>query len=172
MGSGAAGLRVEERRWTEAAIGVASSDEQLRDAASKVRTFAVPDATVSTEVIVLRLPFATAAQFRSLVVPEGLDVCSEQTGNATPHGKECNHYARNQLTESVLATLGIVRIPFTDDRDAEPDYRGAERCELRAASEQTCSLGTGGPANREFVFVGSGARRQLKEITLRFYEAR
>jgi hypothetical protein len=163
----AGGLRVSERRWTEAALGVVSSTEELRDAASRLRTFPGGDRELPAELLVLRLGYATADQFRSLVGPGGLDVCQEQSGNARPHGKHCTHYTRAQLTDAVFATLGIA---FSGERDDEPEYHAVQPCS-RSGHSELCAQGTGGPANLEFVFTGSGAGRQLQEINHDEYES-
>jgi hypothetical protein len=147
-------LRFDQDEWTEAALGVLADDAALRAAVPKLRTFAFPDETIATELIVLRMRFATASDFRALVADAGLELCDENSGNATPHGKHCNHYTKTEITDAVFAD----RI-----KQSETSFFGMHSCS-RTRGLETCTLETGGPSLLDFVFIGQGAARRLREI--------
>lgn len=168
----ASGARIEQRTWAQAALGVLSSEAELRTAIAELRSFAAPTARNATEVVVLRLPYATTEQLRSLIGPGGLDVCDEFTGNALPHGKKCKHYTRAQVTGEVFASTGISRDRSIEGQNGDPVFYGLQPCSpIVAGSRQLCVQGTGGPANLELWFTGTGAQRRLREVTSSTYES-
>ena len=161
----------EELQWTETALGVVAADADLRGVAYAMRSFAMPDAKLATESVVLRMAFASAAELRAIVSARGLDICEEHTGNFRPHMRQCKHVAPAALTPK---TLESVHMPMLDDKTREPttpmDVQPCSQRGVGASTVTTCAQGTGGPANLVFVFTGTGAERRLVELTSSAYE--
>jgi hypothetical protein len=163
------GFRFKELHWTEAALGIVSSDDELRAAAPRLRSFVAPDATLPTTLLWLRMAFATVDDLRALTAPGGLDVCEKRSGHATPHGKHCTHSARQNVTADVIRShLGGLEFTLGDDESI--GLNGELCARTREGDSELCSRGTGGPANVELRFTGVGAKRRLSEVTLDMYE--
>ncbi|MDB4931267.1 MAG: hypothetical protein JWM10_3751 [Myxococcaceae bacterium] len=168
------GPRHQPRRatWTSLALGAVADDAALRAAAATVRSFALPEGAPSLDAVVLRLGFATAAQFRSLVAPGGLVVCDSAAGNAHPHYRRCRTLAAAALTDAFYAehlrgTVALFQSPA--DPDDAPLVDSYERCRTLGA-RVVCGIPTGGPATTALTFTGPAAARRLARVETTVFE--
>ena len=158
--------------WTSLALGVVADEAALRAAAPTLRSFVLPENAPSLDAVMLRLGFATAAQFRSLVAPGGLVVCDSATGNARPHYHRCHTYAAAAITDAVYAerirgTITLFEDP--QEPDDAPRVDSFERCRT-VGVRGVCSVPTGGPATTLVVFTGPPAARRISRVETSVYE--
>lgn len=164
----------EPRRaaWTSLALGAVADDDALRAAGAAARGFVLPEAAPSLDAVVLRLGFATAAQFRSLVAPGGLVRCDVATGNARPHYRRCRTLTAAAVTdafyaEHLRATVTLFESPADPDDAALID--SYEACRTVGA-RVVCGIPTGGPATTDLTFTGPASARRLSRVETTVYE--
>jgi hypothetical protein len=158
--------------WTALALGVVADEAALRAAAPTLRSFLAPGGDASLDAVMLRLGFATAAQFRSIVAPAGVVVCDSAEGNARPHYHRCRTYAPAAITDAVYAerfrgTIAVFGAP--GDPDEQPLVESYERCRS-LGNRVACSVPTGGPAVTVVTFAGPSEARRLTRVETTVYE--
>ncbi len=158
--------------WTSLALGVVADEAALRAAASTARAFVTPENAPSLDAVMLRLGFATPAQFRSLVAPRGLTLCDSAAGNAHPHYHRCRTYPAAAITDAlyadrIRATITLFEAPH--DPDDSPLVDSAERCRA-VRNDVVCGVPTGGPASTVVVFTGPAAARRIARVETTVYE--
>lgn len=158
--------------WTALALGVVADDAALRAAVPTLRGFLAPTNDASLDAVMLRLGFATAAQFRAIVAPAGVVVCDGAAGNARPHYRRCRTYAPAAITDAVYAERfrGTVAVfGGSGNPDDESLVESYERC--RAVGNHIgCSVPTGGPAITTVSFAGPPDARRLTRVETTVYE--
>lgn len=158
--------------WTSLALGAVADDDALRAAAAAARSFVLPERAPSLDAVVLRLGFATAAQFRSLIAPGGLVRCDVATGNARPHYRRCRTLTAAAVTDAFYAehlrgTITLFESPADPDDAALID--SYEACRTVGA-RVVCGIPTGGPATTDLTFTGPASARRLSRVDTTVYE--
>lgn len=158
--------------WTSLALGVVADEPALRAAASTARAFVMPESAPSLDAVMLRLGFATPAQFRTLVAPRGLTLCDSAAGNAHPHYHRCRTYPAAAITDALYAerirrTVALFEGP--NDPDNEPLVDSVERCRA-VGNNVVCGVPTGGPAATAVTFTGPAGARHISQVETTVFE--
>lgn len=164
----------EPRRaaWTSLALGVVADDDALRAAVPTLRRFVPPESAATMDAVMLRLGYATAAQFRAMVAPGGIAFCDGAAGNARPHARRCRTYAPAAVTDAVFAERVVANVALaggSGDPDREPRVDDLERCRTVGA-RVVCAVPTGGPALIDVVFTGPPSARRIARVETTVYE--
>lgn len=157
--------------WTSQALGAVADEAALRAAVPALRRFVMPEEAADLDAVLLRVGFATNAQFRALLAPGGVTVCTARERNARPHSRRCNRLAPAALTEARLDELrrSIQLTGGTDNPDETAIVDDTRRCNV-TATMAGCDVPTGGPASTTVTFSNTAPARRIVRIEYVAYE--
>lgn len=139
-----------------AALDGAKTEQDVKRLLPLGRGLPKPEiATASLTALVGRASFATAAQFRELIGPQGLQICDDVAENYENARRTCRRLRARQITDAELARTIT---PLLESGLAPMSSMGYE-CDAK-----TCRVHQSGGYGKVFEFRGAGARRRLARI--------